>query len=488
MNSRKKLGAMSLCYLKNASEYWKKRKADNRMKQKAIPLFVFIILLTIGAGVLYSNSMFVKKETKKQTIELPKGAQTYLIQSAKASTNIYEATINPLDVKVGDTQTMVVKAKAVEYPIESVVANVETDTGIKTYNLELSTGNSSDGIWEGEWVVHDTHSKTYRTTFVATNTNKEIQEVTLTWTDPCTPAPGGNWTLDSNCSFTGVSGVDNGNVIINNASRTMTIEAGATFVWNHGKEIQISAGTTAINSTGKLKQDYLCMTDADGDGYPPSLTQSVCSTATPTAPTVRRNILATITTVDCNDGNATYTSSCVTDGDGDGVTDASDCASSDSTKWQFLIGYTNSDGDGYGVGSSQSVCSGSALPMGYASVGGDCYDTSADAYPGSGYTSVSPRGDGSYDWNCNGVVDKYLDNVTSLSPNTCYGGNYANLGYLISPTPACGSSATAIINVSLYSDAFCVDSMMSCGPGPCGTEGALSYRTGSNTSYTQPCN
>ena len=130
---------MSLCYLKNASEYWKKRKADNRMKQKAIPLFVFIILLTIGAGVLYSNSMFVKKETKKQTIELPKGAQTYLIQSAKASTNIYEATINPLDVKVGDTQTMVVKAKAVEYPIESVVANVETDTGIKTYNLELST-------------------------------------------------------------------------------------------------------------------------------------------------------------------------------------------------------------------------------------------------------------------------------------------------------------------------------------------------------------
>lgn len=58
---------------------------------------------------------------------------------------------------------------------------------------------------------------------------------------------------------------------------------------------------------------------------------------------------------------------------------ATDCNDFDNTKWQFLSGYVDKDGDGFTVGSAVSVCSGSSLPSGYAagSKGEDCDDGDA---------------------------------------------------------------------------------------------------------------
>ena len=87
------------------------------------------------------------------------------------------------------------------------------------------------------------------------------------------------------------------------------------------------------------------------------------------------------------------------DADGDGVANSQDCAPLDASKWQLLAGYVDADGDGYGTGSVQYICSGASLPSGYASVGGDCNDSNAAVHPGA--TEIV----NGIDDNCDGNVD-----------------------------------------------------------------------------------
>ncbi len=67
--------------------------------------------------------------------------------------------------------------------------------------------------------------------------------------------------------------------------------------------------------------------------------------------------------------------------------------------------YRDADGDGYGMSTSYLVnqCTCSA---GYSTLKNDCYDSNANARPNqAGYFGVH-RGDGSFDYNCNGTTDK----------------------------------------------------------------------------------
>jgi len=86
----------------------------------------------------------------------------------------------------------------------------------------------------------------------------------------CASIPaGGDYTVNADCSFPGtVNGIE-GHVIIA-SGRSLTIQAGQTFVWNPGKSITIT-GSIVINSSGQLRQTYLWMEDGDGDGYLPQL-------------------------------------------------------------------------------------------------------------------------------------------------------------------------------------------------------------------------
>jgi len=131
----------------------------------------------------------------------------------------------------------------------------------------------------------------------------------------------------------------------------------------------ICSGGTLVNTASTW---YL---DADADGWYTS-TQSAC-----------------------NSPGTGWTSTLPAGGSGD-------CDDSDNTVWQLLSGYVDNDGDGYTVGAQQQVCSGAALPSGYAatSLGTDCNDNDAAAYPGA------PCNDGSLcttndalDANCNCV-------------------------------------------------------------------------------------
>ena len=241
---------------------------------------------------------------EEESLEIPSGTQRYFFRSNPSSPQLLEAIIDPLDVHVGDTQTMTVKAHDNTYPITFVTAEVETDTGERTYQLSLIEGTSSSGTWQASWTVVDTHSRTYHTTFTVENSNGETSSTTLTWDDPCAPSPGGSWTLDDNCGISGNHGVSNGDVII--ADYTITINDGAIFVWNPGKSISITTGSIAIAKGGQLRKSYLWMKDADADGYPSETTMYVGDTAPEGNADLYkvRDSLSTYTSTDTNDADS----------------------------------------------------------------------------------------------------------------------------------------------------------------------------------------
>jgi len=66
------------------------------------------------------------------------------------------------------------------------------------------------------------------------------------------------------------------------------------------------------------------------------------------------------------------------------------------------VAYPDDDGDGHGDPlRGQHVCT--ELPPGMVFAGDDCYDGNADARPGAPHFSAVDRGDGSWDYDCDGV-------------------------------------------------------------------------------------
>jgi len=102
-----------------------------------------------------------------------------------------------------------------------------------------------------------------------------------------------------------------------------------------------------------------------------------------------------------------------------------DCDDSSSLNYQNFTGVQDSDNDTYTVGGSVQVCGGASLPSGYrASASGtvDCYDQNANAYPTSGYYGSTNRGDGSFDYNCDGNQSNggaVGTRVSSYTPCAC---------------------------------------------------------------------
>ena len=222
---------------------------------------------TLAGNVLESLRAAEKREAVilelEPPVDIPFGKQRYRIRSTPQSPQIYEAIIDPLDVHVGDIQTMTVKVSDSETAITSVVAAIETDTRIRDYPLSLVSGD----VWQGSWKVTDTHSRTYRTVFTATNSKGESAEAPLTWTDPCTPPASGEWELDDNCNVNKVQGIEQGNFNVTDAG--MNIDDGGVLVFNPGYSIIHKPGAImALADGAEIRKTYLWMGDQDGDSTP----------------------------------------------------------------------------------------------------------------------------------------------------------------------------------------------------------------------------
>jgi hypothetical protein len=254
--------------------------------------------------------------------------------------------------------------------------------------------------YAGKWTVRDTHDAKYYTTFVVDDALGRENSVTIAWLDPCTGInSGGDATLGDNCAVSTVDGVDNGNFSL--GGHTLTLNSGATFVWNPGHSVTFSSGGYLVIAGGQLVKGYLWMIDADADGYPATSTQ-YCSTV------------------------GFSVSGCTQEAD-----------SSTSPVSNSLRRYLEN----------------SALTL-------DCYDLNASAYPGQTAYFTTTRGTSaqgndaggntwnSYDYDCDGTSDPEYPSLGSCA--TCTGVKICSIsssgaaGWVGSTVPACGASATYV--------------------------------------------
>lgn len=146
--------------------------------------------------------------------------------------------------------------------------------------------------------------------------------------------------------------------------------------------------------------------DADGDGFGTGNGQSLC-----------QNPGSGFVTVggDCNDNNSQInpnaTEIC------DGIDN--DCDGNVDDGLTFVTYYTDSDNDGFGTGTGQSLCQNPGA--GYVTVGGDCNDTNPNVNPNANETF-----DNGIDENCDGVdgyagIVEFSDLKISINPNPSQG-------------------------------------------------------------------
>lgn len=189
---------------------------------------------------------------------LPPAGQTvsYSVSNASdADPKFVSAEIKPLHVYVGDTQTFTVKVSSVS-GITSVTSRTELDTTTLNLDLVKTKSEASGDTYSASWVVHDTHTQVYRTTFTAENGAGDENEVTLAWSDPCPGiTQGTNSSVTSNCSISTVGGLDGGSATINNGV-TLTINNGGTWAFNPGTSITVN-GAIVKASGGLLRKGYL---------------------------------------------------------------------------------------------------------------------------------------------------------------------------------------------------------------------------------------
>jgi len=100
------------------------------------------------------------------------------------------------------------------------------------------------------------------------------------------------------------------------------------------------------------------------------------------------------------------------------------------------IAYRDMDRDGYGDPevTRPYFCRG-FLPDGFVDVAGDCYDLSRDVYPDAPGWRTVDRGDGSFDWNCDGVEELQYPVRATCSPSAPDGTGGGWFLYCVDPAP-----------------------------------------------------
>jgi hypothetical protein len=151
-----------------------------------------------------------------------------------------------------------------------------------------------------------------------------------------------------------------------------------------GTEIEDGADNDCDGKTDEGTSAY----DDDGDGY--SENEGDCDDTT--------TAMGPDATESCNG----------LDDDCDGTADTEDATGCS----EYFYDY---DGDGYGSSSVASKCL--CTDSGYYRSGydNDCYDYNVSASPAATSYSTAQRGDGSWDWNCDGTETKYYPSVGTCS-------------------------------------------------------------------------
>lgn len=370
-------------------------------------VLVGILVVLVGLGVVWTYIKYRSAENSPiatlgmvsyvnaqgQDWSIPKGEYSFSVTSAEKYPKFVTGFINPLDVKVGDVQKMLVAIDS-DNPLKRVWAEVETDNTVKMVEMKLEssaplskknlenqpylidskgvltlnpqnkqeennlaesliqTTEAADGIvqyrYEGEWVVEDTHTKTYHTRFVVEDSKGKLDSLTLAWSDPvCSFTPYG--VLQGPCSIsTGVEGFEGQyatQASLNGSDVTFT--GPGKFVFNGGSGNGVAIGTgrfVQVTGGAALEQGYLCIEDADSDGFPADVTRykdtsATCDNTIADLQINARRVRDMVNPdmLDCYDGNANAKpgqTTWFTTNRGDGSFDY-DCNSSQQKNYEY---------------------------------------------------------------------------------------------------------------------------------------------------------
>jgi hypothetical protein len=123
---------------------------------------------------------------------------------------------------------------------------------------------------------------------------------------------------------------------------------------------------------------------------------------------------------------------------GEAIYPGDDCDDSDASVGGPSRWYLDADGDGFGTPSSWvEVCT---QPVGYVGDANDCYDDNIRAYPGETTYYHGDRGDGSWDYDCDGSETQVYPHPSGCHPGR--GGCSDPSDGWSGSVPACGETGT----------------------------------------------
>lgn len=168
----------------------------NPPKSHLLPLL--IVLLLVASGTLYyylrvtypssaaqsplSEAPSSEAQTplsgatpSKPPYTLPQGPQTYRFSHGKDVTGpkIQVVTIDPLDPKIGSTQTITLEIES-PTPLKSAEITLTSDNQEKTLDLKLKSGDSLKGTYTGSWQVDDTFDIKYSVRYLLLSANDKF--------------------------------------------------------------------------------------------------------------------------------------------------------------------------------------------------------------------------------------------------------------------------------------------------------------------------
>lgn len=122
---------------------------------------IFLILL-----IIFTSFTIIKVESSVTSIPI-----------------IIESSIKPTKAQPGDLLTASISVADI-FGVKSVKARFFHEHGSDVVNLSLVSGTIFRGVWEGQWIVHDTLIKEYWTLISVVSKSGGFSSVNLNWFDP----------------------------------------------------------------------------------------------------------------------------------------------------------------------------------------------------------------------------------------------------------------------------------------------------------------
>jgi hypothetical protein len=255
---------------------------------------IFLILILLGLGYYIRQGPIFQSKLNLNNIQLSKRAESFSGMTDRSYLIFRKVTADPFKVHEGEEQQFLLKISD-SAGVKKVSALLPHDLGTDTKDMQLVEGNQKEGTWYVKWQTHDLSQEEYKMTFKAENLAGQTAEIAFFWqyekntqtkkANPtqrlwyafldnkpqeaqagnCSFTPNTNNAVSSDCSISGVDGVDGGNLTVN-SGKTLQLNSDSHLIFNPNKQISVGGDIWVNQLDSEVYKGYICVTDNDGDG------------------------------------------------------------------------------------------------------------------------------------------------------------------------------------------------------------------------------